>query len=287
LKISVGGITHLLKNSEEWERETLTLLKSEIAWEVNTSGDAVTSWYMLMGDGYPVNGGERPPYTRLRVILNDFPIKPEGKSLNSLISYINRILSDIEALQQALAAETAAREAADNAEAAAREAADNALRQSLDAETAEREAAGNALRQSLDAETAARESGDLVLSYEVDDMFKLVMDTAAGMTRFVDIYGAATDFTYERAVDKGFGMEEYREADNAGIGWDSPFVTDQEYNTLYDFVMSLSGDNILQLDVDMDIERKPNRSVDKEGNTDDIRTLDSVPDADAVWVDLG
>jgi hypothetical protein len=324
LKITVGGIPHLLKSSEEWAKETLSLLEGEIAWEVNLDGDTVTSWYMLMGDGYPANGGERPPYTRLRVRLDDFPIKPAGKSLNSLISYINEIFSDIEALWETLNAHMAASQAHDStpvptpnriamfneygglksgkvpsqpydvirkteldAEASAREEADNALQDGIEVEARAREEADAALQDGIEAEARDREEADNALSYAFNDLYNFTMDTAGTMTRFADEEMGEAASTYERRLDKSYGYEEYREADNAGEGWDSPFVTDQEYNTLYDFVMSLTGADILQLDVEENTERKPNRLVDKQGAGDDIRILDSNPlYGDLTWVSL-
>jgi hypothetical protein len=372
LNIEIGGVAYLIKTSEEWAQETLALLRSEIAWEVNTDGDTVTSWYMLMGDGFPVNGGERADYRRLRVILNDFPIKPAGKSLNSLISYINQILSDIEALQDMLAAhladtrahgatetpapdriamynsdsglrsgkvpsapadvirkteldaEAAARQAADltlqqtindeaetrgaadavlqdniDAEAEARGAADNTLQQNInneaetraEADSAEAEAraladeteaetrgaADSTLQQNIDAEAETRGEADENLSNEISDLYELALNTAADMIRFVDDEFDSVIFAYQRKIDKAYGRDEYREADNAGCCWQAPFVTEDEYDFLYNFVMSTTGAQVLALDADLETQKKPNRKVDKEGGVEEIRILDGTP----------
>jgi hypothetical protein len=368
LNIEIGGVAYLIKTSEEWAQETLSLLRSEIAWEVNADGDTVTSWYMLMGDGFPVNGGERGDYRRLRVNLNDFPIKPAGKSLNSLISYINQILSDIEALQEALAAhiadtrahgatetpapdriamynsgsglrsakipsaptdvirkteldaeaearsaadntlqqnindeaetrgeadevlqdnidaEAAARGAADealqqniNAEAEARAGADNALQQNINAEAETRAGADNALQQNIDAEAETRGEADAGLNNEIHELYSLALNTAADMIRFVDDEFDSVIFAYQRKLDKAYGRDEYREADNAGCCWKAPFITEEEYNFLYNCVMSTTGAQVLALDVSLETEKKPNRKVDKQGGVEDIRLIDGTP----------
>jgi hypothetical protein len=382
LSIEIGGVAPLIKTSEEWSHETLSLLRGEIAWEVNAEGEVVTSWYMLMGDGFPANGGERADYRRLRVNLNDFPVKPAGKSLNSLISYINQILSDIEALRAALAAheadtrahgatetpapdriamynsgsglrsgkvpsaptdvirkieldaEAAARQAADltlqqniNAEAETRGAADGVLQDNIDteaaargeadealqqninaeaearagadeseaetrqaadnAEAAARQAADGALQDNIDAEAATRGEADEALTGEITELYNLALNTAADMIRFVDDEFDSVIFAYQRKLDKEYGRDEYREVDNAGCCWQAPFVTEEQYNNLYEFVMSVSGEDILQVDVPWDMEMKPNRVIDKEGPVKDLRELDGSPFyGDTEWVAL-
>ena len=73
-------------------------------------------------------------------------------------------------LNNAIAAETAAREAALTAETAAREAAVKAVADSLTAETAAREAAVKTVADNLTAETEARESADSALSGRLDSL---------------------------------------------------------------------------------------------------------------------
>jgi hypothetical protein len=113
------------------------------------------------------------------------------------------------------------------------------------------------------------------------------MDTAGKMLRFVDTSTGKAEGEYGRLVDKGYGTDEYREVDNAGCCWEAPFVTDEEYNELYDTVMSLSGAGVRQLDVSADMERKPNRVVDKKGKGDDLRIIEIAPEMKGLqWVDL-
>jgi hypothetical protein len=275
LNIEIGGIAYLIKTSEEWALETLALLRSEIAWEVNTEGSTVTSCYMLMGDGFPVNGGERGNYTRLRVNLNDFPIKPAGKSLNSLISYINQILSDVAAVQNLMDSHLADT----RAHGATSTPAPDRIAM-YDSEGALK--SGKAPVQDddlirkleLDAEAEAREKADEGLAGDVDELHKLILDTTSDMMRFVDDDNDSISFAYQRRIDKEWGAEEFLEVDNAGCCWNADFVTEEQYNVLYDFVMSVSGADVLQVDVYADMEMKPNRIIDKEGKVEELRQLD-------------
>lgn len=109
--------------------------------------------------------------TRLAAIEADYLKSDDKTELN------NAITAETAAREAALTAETAAREAAvkavaDNltAETAAREAAVKTVADNLTAETAAREAAVKTVADNLTAETEARESADSALSGRLDSL---------------------------------------------------------------------------------------------------------------------
>lgn len=56
-------VQHLVKPSAWYHTAQRALLEGEIAWEIADNGQ----FYMLLGDGRPMNGGSGSPYTRQRV----------------------------------------------------------------------------------------------------------------------------------------------------------------------------------------------------------------------------
>jgi hypothetical protein len=384
LNITVGGIPQLVKSSAEWNSSTITLLKGEVAWEVNIAGDIIQTCYMLRGDGFPVNGGVRDNYTRLRVRVDDFQIQPEGKPVASLVFYVNQIFAHLSALQNQIDtheaqtaphsasatptpnriamfnsasglksdktpadendvirksemdAEAAARVSKDNElqgnleaavisleaadagiradldasvtslqqadaiEAQARAAADVLLRTELDTEVLARGVADSRLKKNIQTETnraryveraevLMRIQSNLTLSTEFNSLYDLTMNTAADMIRLVDTETVSLGSSYERKLDKGYGSKVLRDTDHLDL-FNANYVTEDEFNVIYDMVMETTGSNLLQVDVTSSMERKPNRSIDMEladGQDEVFRRLDDNPVfGDIDWVDL-
>lgn len=154
--------------------------------------------------------------TRLAAIEADYLKAADKTELN------NAITAETAAREAALTAETAAREAAvkavaDNltAETAAREAAVKKVADNLTVETAAREAAVKTVADNLAAETAARESADSALSGRLDSLETIShthanKDVLDGITKDkVDAWdaiagGAAVTLNPDAAVTDGY-----------------------------------------------------------------------------------
>jgi hypothetical protein len=324
-----------------------------------------------------VNGGTRDDYTRLRVRVDNFQIKPEGKPVGDLVYYVNKIFAHLTSLQNQIDTHEAdqtphsstatpapnrlplygpegglksgkaptqlndvvRKEELDN-ETSARILSDTQLQENIDTETGDRIAGDNTLQSNLEftktvlttalqAEGAQRARADdveskarniaesrlnqnvktetkraryaersellmriqsnLTLTNEFNSLYDLTMNTAADMIRLVDNNTYGLGSTYERKLDKGYGSKVLREADHLDL-FNANYVTEDEFNLLYDWVMSTSGMNILQVDVTGSMERKPNRTVDMElpdGQEEQVRILDENQTfGDIEWVDL-